>query len=472
MKKCIKLSVCIMIALLVFIRLGNVLEANYDGNQSMAGFYQMDKDTVDVVFYGSSHVYSGVNVIDLWDDYGIAGYNMAGTMQTLWNSYYNMEETLKYQSPRVMVVDLYGILIEEEYYGSTNVIKNVSSMKFSVNKIRNVWNSVPHEEFLSYMLSYPLTHDSYKELTRGNYDKAVNCVGGEWYKGYKPSYVVTRYDALPQVKTDLEKKMPTVKNRKYLDKMCALAKENHIRLAFIVVPYEGIGDEDQMVYQWAEDYAKENGVMFLNGNEKLEEMKFDPALDYAEESHLNHNGACKFTAYLGDWLMENYDLEDHRGDIRRDSWQKYSDCWAAWNQDQELQECTDIEEYLEKIQKREDYTVIVSLDNHYKENSYVRLLESLLGMDPYGLGSSASIVLENGKILYQTPDEPEYLWYMETKLSDIAISRSYDDAMMEVQVNNIKKNNNYSDVTILVYDRTLDEVADVVTYNRNGVMIR
>ena len=102
-----------------------------------------------VVFYGSSHVYSGVNVAALWDDYGIAGYDMAGTMQTLWNSYYNMEETLKYQSPRLMVVDLYGIGIEEEYYGTTNIIKNVSSMRFSLNKIKNVWNSVPHEEFLS-----------------------------------------------------------------------------------------------------------------------------------------------------------------------------------------------------------------------------------------------------------------------------------------------------------------------------------
>lgn len=132
-----------------------------------------------------------MNVATLWGECGIAGYDMAGTMQTLWNSYYNMEETLKYQSPRLMVVDLYGIGIEEEYYGTTNIIKNVSSMRFSLNKIKNVWNSVPHEEFLSCLLSYPLTHDSYKELGRGNFDEGVNSVGGDWYKGYKTSYAVT-----------------------------------------------------------------------------------------------------------------------------------------------------------------------------------------------------------------------------------------------------------------------------------------
>lgn len=467
----VKVLVSVITAVLVFMRLGHVLEANYDGNQSMDGFYQLDRDSVDVVFYGSSHVYSGVNVAALWDDYGIAGYDMAGTMQTLWNSYYNMEETLKYQSPRLMVVDLYGIRIEEEYYGSTNVIKNVSSMRFSLNKIRNVWNSVPHEEFLSYLLSYPLTHDSYKELGRGNFDEGANNVGGDWYKGYKPSYAVTRYDTLPQVSAGAEKRLPSWKNRKYLDNMARLAGENQIQLAFIVVPYEGIDEEDQMLYQWAEEYAQENGILFLNGNTRLEEMEFDPAGDYAEASHLNHSGACKFTAYLGSWLTEHCDLADHRGDDRWDSWQKYSDCHESRQKDRELTQCMDLETYLEKLQERDDYLVIVSLDDNYKKNPYVRLLEGLTGIDPYTLGSSASIVLEDQRILHQTPDEPEYLWYMETELSDIAVSRSYGGTM-QIQVNNTVMNNNYNDVTILVYNRMLDEVADVVGFNSDGILIR
>lgn len=466
----VKFSICIIVALLVFGRLGYVLTANYDGNQSMDGFYRLEENTADVVFYGSSHVYAGVNVVDLWDNYGIAGYNMAGTMQTLWNTYYNMEETLKYQAPQLMVVDLYGILIEEEYSGSTNVIKNASSMRFSLNKIKNIWNSVQHKEFLSYLVSYPLTHDSYRELSQGNYDRTVNNTGGKWYKGYRPTFAATRYDALPQVKTTLEKRTPAEKNRKYLDKIVELAQKHQIQLAFIVIPYEGINDEDQMLYQWAEDYAKENGIMFLNGNEKLEEMNFDPASDYAEASHLNHSGACKFTSYLGKWMEDHCDLADRRGEEKWDSWQKYSDCWAAWHQNRELLSCTDIEEYLDKIQRRTDYIVIVSLDNNYKKNPYVQLLEGLIGTDPYALGSSASIVLENQTIVYQTPDEPEYLWYMETDLSDIAVSRS--NGSMKVMVNNTERNGNYNDVTILVYDKTLDVVADAAAFNNDGVMFR
>lgn len=244
-----------------------------------------------------------------------------------------------------------------------------------------------------------------------------------------------------------------------------------IQLAFIVVPYEGIDEEDQMLYQWAREYAQENGILFLDGNASLEEMGFDPAVDYAEASHLNHSGACKFTAYLGEWLTEHYDLTDHRGDTRWDFWQKYSDCHKSRQQDRELAQCTELAAYLGKLQEREDDLIIVSLDDNYKKNSYVQLLEGLVGTDPYTLGSSASIVLEDWTILYQTPDEPEYLWYRETVLSDIAVSRSYGGAM-QIQVNNTVKNDNYNDVTILVYNRLLDEVADVVCFNSDGVLNR
>lgn len=471
MSKYIRWFAGIVILLLVFGRLGHVLAANYDGNQSMDGFYRLERDTADVIFYGSSHVYAGVNVVDLWDDYGIAGFNLAGTMQTLWNTYYNMEETLKYQSPKVMVVDLYGLLIEDEYYGSANVIKNVSSMRFSLNKVKNVWSSVPHEEFLTYIASYPLTHDSCTELKQGNYDEKVNNLGGEWYKGYRPTYAVTEYDALPQIDANPEKAEPTEKNREYLDRMVALAKEHQIQLAFTVVPYAGLQKQDQSLYRWAKEYAEENGVLFLNGNLYLNEMGFNPATDYAEASHLNYSGSCKYTAYLGEWLTENYELTDRRGGQSWDSWQKYSDSYAAYRQNMELKGSADVESYLHKLGERDDYLIIISLDNNYKENELVKPLEELMGIDPYELDISASVVLDHGTIRYQTLAEPKYLWYTETKLSDIAVVRN-DEGVMKVLVNNQVQNHSYSDVTILVYDKTLDTIADVVSYNRDGVLTR
>lgn len=43
---------------------------------------------------------------------------------------------------------------------------------------------------------------------------------------------------------------------------------------------------------------------------------------------------------------------------------------------------------------------------------------------------------------------------------------------MEVLVNNQVQNHSFSDVTIMVYDKTLDTIADVVSYNADGVLTR
>ena len=471
MKKYFRLIVGILLAALIFVRLGNVLEANYDGNQAMDGFYRSEEDTVDVLFYGSSHVYAGINVVSLWDEYGIAGYDLAGTMQTLWNSYYNMEETLKYQSPKVMVVDLYGALIEEEYYTPTNVVKNASSMRFSLNKVRNIWSSVPHEEFLSYLLSYPLTHDSYKNLQRNDYVRESDQIGGKWYKGFKPSFAVTRYDKFPKVSESIEKRPPSDKNREYLTKMVDLAREQQIQLAFIVVPYESWQSEDEEIYAWIEEFAENNNVLFLNGNRKLVEMDFDPAVDYAEGSHLNYNGACKFSGYLGQWLVENCELEDRRQDKRYQSWQTYSDCWTEYHKNHDLAQITDLETYIETIKSDEEYIIFVSVDDKYKNNPYVNVLFQLSSFDPNDFENNGTYVIEAGNLIYSTPDEPEYLWYMETDLSDIAVIRNYG-GQMKVLVNNQEQNDNYNDVTIFVYDKNLDMIADVIAYNSDGIIIR
>lgn len=471
MKKFFKCITIILLVIFIFYRLGWVLEADYDGNQAMDGLYRMEKNTADVIFYGSSHIYSGVNTACLWDEYGIAGYNLAGAKQTLWNSYYNMVESLKYQSPKVMVVDLLSVSMDKEYYTSTNFIMNVSNMKFSLNKIQNVWSSVPHEEFLSYLLSYPLIHDRYVELQKENYEKTPDVIGGKWYKGFKASYACTKFDKLPEVAQELEENMPTEKNREYLAKMVNLAEKNQIQLVFIVVPYAGWSDYDEALYSWTENFAEENNILFFNGNRAMEEMEFNPETDFAEASHLNYNGACRFTEYLGKWLKDNCGLQDNRGKELYDSWQQYSDCWQAYQKGSELKGIADIEKYVEAVKYNEDYILFVTVAGQYKSNRFLGLIEELSDISPHDFENGGTLVIENREVLYRTPDEPEYLWYMETDSMDIALVREYGSEM-EVWTGNVKRNYDIdNDITILVYDKRLDQVVDIAAYNKEGIRV-
>ena len=65
--------------------------------------------------------------------------------------------------------------------------------------------------------------------------------------------------------------------------------------------------------------CEELGVPFINM------VRMEGIIDYVEDcfdwqGHLDSEGAGKVTAYLGDWLKENYDLPDHRGEAGYDHW--------------------------------------------------------------------------------------------------------------------------------------------------------
>ena len=79
--------------------------------------------------------------------------------------------------------------------------------------------------------------------------------------------------------------------------------------------------------------------------------------------------------------------------------------------------------------------------------------------------------IQSGNLLYRTPDESEYLCYMETDSLYIAVVANYGEGM-KVLVNNQVQNSNLDDVTILVYDSELDMIADIAVYNNDGVIER
>lgn len=65
----------------------------------------MQKDTVDVLFLGSSHGVTSFLPQELYNQYGITGYNLGCEQQGMVTSYYWLKEALRYQSPKAVVLD-------------------------------------------------------------------------------------------------------------------------------------------------------------------------------------------------------------------------------------------------------------------------------------------------------------------------------------------------------------------------------
>ncbi|HOO27524.1 MAG TPA: hypothetical protein PLU43_03595, partial [Lachnospiraceae bacterium] len=123
-----------------------------DGINQMRAFYTNDENSIDVLFMGSSHSYSNVNTGVLYDDFGIAAYDLGGAEQLLWNDYYWLVEALKTQKPKVIVLEIFSTgMIKDDFQGAW-IMENLYGMKLSKNYYESVKKSTLDTAFDSYIL--------------------------------------------------------------------------------------------------------------------------------------------------------------------------------------------------------------------------------------------------------------------------------------------------------------------------------
>ena len=72
---------------------------------------------------------------------------------------------------------------------------------------------------------------------------------------------------------------------------------------------------------------EEYGYPFINFNLLYDELDIDFARDFYNGSHMNTNGAVKFTRYLAAFLSEHYNLEDKRQNEEYSSWNASYEIW-------------------------------------------------------------------------------------------------------------------------------------------------
>ena len=291
------------------------------------GFYEEEKNTLDVLFTGNSDVYRGVSPMALYNEYGITSYNFVSSGQRMWIAYAMLEEALKYQNPKIVFFN-----VDELYYtsktngGAHKVYDNMLFGKAKINAILDSNYERPFIEKLSHFLPIFTYHDRYKELTALDFKYAFknysNPTKGMDLVAIQKSLI---YDENYMKKTDEVRKIPD-KNIEYLDKMRELCQSKEIEFILVSIP-----SPDSWSYKnhnAVEAYAQEYNLKFLDLNLELDEIGINWDLDTSDGGdHLNVYGAEKVALYLGKYLTENYEFKNYKDDINYSNWnddyQKY-----------------------------------------------------------------------------------------------------------------------------------------------------
>ena len=135
----------------------------------IAEYYDEEKDH-DVVFIGDCEVYENFSPQVLWDEYGINSYIRGSAQQLIWQSYYLLEDTLRYEKPDVVIFNVLSLKYNEPQKEAYNRM-TLEGMEWSLSKVNAIRASMTEEEnFLDYVFPILRYHSRWSELSGADLD--------------------------------------------------------------------------------------------------------------------------------------------------------------------------------------------------------------------------------------------------------------------------------------------------------------
>ena len=189
----------------------------------------------------------------------------------------------------------------------------LEGMRWSKFKVKDILVSMKGDEhFIEYVIPLLRYHSRWDELTAEDW-KYLFHRDKVSHNGY-----YMRADVKPAGTFPKDKKLGNYqfseKAYEYLDKITEVCKRRGIELVLVKAPSLYPSWYEQWDQQMIE-YARKNQIKYLNFRNLQEEIGLDYETDtYDGGLHLNIYGAEKLTGYFGQFLKEEYGMEDRRND--------------------------------------------------------------------------------------------------------------------------------------------------------------
>ena len=305
------LVVCILLAFLQALVVPKYTD-NKEG--ALIPEYYGEAGEHDLLFIGDCEVYESFIPAVLWEEYGISSYVRGSAQQLVWQSYYLLEDTLRYETPKAVVFNVLALKYGEPQNEAYNRM-TLDGMKWSGSKIGAINASMTEDEsFIEYLFPILRFHSRITELSSDDLRYAFKSPKVS-HSGYlMQTGIVPRTD-FSEGREQLDYTISD-NSWKYLDMMNQLCRENGIELILVKAPTNSW----QFFWhdEWEEqvvDYAQKNQLAYYNLIPLCDEIGIDWSQDtYDAGAHLNVYGAEKTTRYFGRILANEHKLGDRRGE--------------------------------------------------------------------------------------------------------------------------------------------------------------
>lgn len=290
-------------------------------------FYALPKDSLDIVFLGSSHSYCTFDPEIIDSRLGTSSYQLGMPLQHMDSTYYTMREVLNYQKPKLAVVEVYWDMMDDEFELTQagylfQVMKNKELEKQYISEV------FPLSEKLKYnnaALRYQADYFAYrtselKKSVEAKYNVAMPQTqkqqGSEKYRS--KGYTMCDYKMLPDEfdKTNQFKNLDGNKWKindtqvKYLKKLTKLCRDNGTDVIFVTAPVANVSMDYiknyGQIHNTVQNIADEMNVPYLDYNYVNGENNLLTNDNFRDDAHLNHSGVTIVDNNFADWLEINY----------------------------------------------------------------------------------------------------------------------------------------------------------------------
>ena len=338
-----------------------------NSKEKYADFFSQEED-FDVLFFGTSHVINGIAPMELWGDYGIVSYNFGGHANKIPVSYWAMINALDYTTPRLVVIDCLKLDENIKTNENLNYLHNsFDAFPLSQHKVQAIHDllddpympqhlesvegeySLEERTPMQFLWDFSIYHSRWEK-----WNEKDSVFDERYEKGAESRIGVAKPDAVERTDAVFEGETVAID---YLERMIRECKTRDIDVLLVFLPYPA-DQEDHACANRMEELADAHHVRSLN---LLDDCPVDYNTDmYDAYSHMNPSGAKKVSAYLGEYIMDHYDIPDRRKDAT------YTD----WNRDYE--EYRDYKEELLHKQKELDDYLMLAADEDYEIQALVR----------------------------------------------------------------------------------------------------
>lgn len=474
-----KILIFVFFFLVLFFNISNIFrrKENWRGDFSaIKEFYKYKKKSFDVIFLGTSHTYAGISNWKLWNDYGIASYNFANSFQSFPLTYFMLEEAIRQQTPKLVVVDLFGLVLPDDTVHSLGMNHNnldyIHLNKPKVNAINALVDKNRRGEFFCSLIEY---HSRWSNLKKKDFLPLEHRGLGS------DLFFETRKLSSFEIVKDYNIENMNLEYFSILEKMINLCKSKKVDLLFTILPYHAPSKpngtkfnsiDQQRIFNKANNFILTKNAKALNLFHCLEEISFDWNRDMRDSSHLNISGANKVTSYIGKYIKENYSIPDRRSDSQYKNFEAKYELYKHEILGKELRNIKDFYSYINFLaQNMDKYLIIISgKDTVTREDvdlSNKSLMEEINLNFDVNYRESYIALINQGNLLVEKKSKETLMYKLKIDNLPISVMSSNWNTknIAGIKIDGIEKRIDKRGLSIVVYDKKLKDTIDSVVFD-------